>query len=224
MELLAALAGTYYINKRSTEKVTKYFVAFLWLTFAVELIGAYPAIAYFSEYKYFSFVKDTPFRANYWLYNCFFLVSYSFYVYYFRSFIKNPMSRLFLKTLIILYVLSGIVNLFVTDVFFRAFSQYLGIVGSLMLLLSIILFFFELLKSDAILKLKKFLPFYISIGVFVFTLCITPLNIFMQHFNIPTGDDLFVNLRANVYLYTNIFMYSTFILGFIICSTKKTYY
>ncbi|MGK0295909.1 MAG: hypothetical protein ACI884_002081 [Ulvibacter sp.] len=85
----------------------------------------------------------------------------------------------------------------------------------------IVLFYFQLLKSDVTLNLKFFLPFYISIGVLIFNLLITPIDIFDDFYS---GEDiLFTKIKNIVYLFSNLFMYSSFILGFIICRRKKSY-
>jgi hypothetical protein len=69
------------------------------------------------------------------------------------------------------------------------------------------------------LNLKRFLPLYVSIGVMIFYLCVTPLSIFSDYFN--SENSLFVKLQVHLILFSNIFMYSFFILGFYICSRKK---
>jgi len=222
LELLAAIAGTYYLKKVAYLKSTKYLVIFLWITIFIELISSYPAIAYFSEYKYFSFIKDTPYENNYWLFNLFIIFSIVFYIYYFRSFLKGKNWKLLLKILSYLYVLSSIVNLLFTDIYFKGYSQFTTITGTLLLFLSIVVFYFELLKSDELLNIKRFLPLYISIGVLIFYLCITPINIFSEYFG--GENNFYIQLKANVYLYANIFLYSTYILGFIICSNEKRSY
>ncbi|MCW8981918.1 MAG: hypothetical protein OQJ83_11085, partial [Altibacter sp.] len=84
-----------------------------------------------------------------------------------------------------------------------------------------VLFYFELLRSDMLLQLKHFLPLYISAGVLVFNLCVTPIDIFSEYFK---NNTFLVELKVYVYLYANIFMYSSFIIGFIVCSKKKRSY
>ena len=85
------------------------------------------------------------------------------------------------------------------------------------------LFFLQLLKSDFILNLKRFLPIYVAIPVMIFYLCVTPVSLFSEYFKTSTGNSLFVDLHVHILLYSNIFMYLFFILGFIICSkTNKS--
>lgn len=221
-ELVAAIAGTYYLGKIPPLRSTKYLVYFLWLTIIVELICSYPAIAYFSEYKYFGFVEDTPYEDNYWIYNVYIIISYLFYIYYFRSFLKNKVLKSFLLYTMILYAIVAVVYLFVSDIYFNGISSVASIAGTLILTFVIIAFYFELLKSDVLLKLKHFLPLYISVGVLVFHLCLTPIDIFSEYYD--DKNTFYNELKANVYLYSNIFLYSTFTIGFLICSRRKTSY
>jgi len=220
LELLAVIAGTFYLrNNTNTLLVNKYLVYFLWYTFINELIGSFAPIAYFTNYEYFSFVKNTLFSDNVWLYNIYTLVSFSFFGYYFITLLQSEKLKKRLYIIYFSYLVIGIINLFVTDIFFKGSSIYTSIVGTILLLSIIIVFYFDLLQNDIILDLKKHLPVYISLGVLVFYLSVTPLDIFSRYFN--SDNDIFVSLRTNILLFANIFMYSTFILGFILCTKKK---
>ncbi|MDN3724061.1 hypothetical protein QRD02_06675 [Aequorivita sp. SDUM287046] len=222
LEVLAALAGTYYLKKTSSPfKNTKYLVQFLWLTVFVETVGLYSPGAYFSNYELFSFVKDTPFAENYWWYNIYILVSYTFYIFYFISFVRKDYWKTIFGVAVGIFLLSSTLIFIFTDIFFKGYSPYVSIAGTILLFFSIVLFYFELLRSDLILALKWSLPFYISVGVLMFNLCLTPVELFIQYYNLKEGNELFVTLRSNVLLYGNIFMYSIYTLGFLVCSKKK---
>lgn len=219
---MAALSGSYFLG-HSGSKVnsTKYLVWFLWITVFVEMLASYVVIAYYSNYRIFSFIENTSFQNNYWLYNIYNVVGFSFLTLYFVSFLKNKIwHRIFALLTIALIIIPGLVIIF-SPHFFEPPSRFVVLARTLLLFFSILLFYFELLSSNLLLSLQKFLPFYISVGVLVFTLCVAPLDILFHYFNISEGNDLFVKLRFDVLLYANIFMYVTFILGFLICSTKK---
>ncbi|PKA84425.1 hypothetical protein ATE92_2614 [Ulvibacter sp. MAR_2010_11] len=223
LELLAAIAGSYYLIKvPNHNKFTKYFVCYLWLTFVVEIICTYAPIGYFSGYEYFSFVKDTRFERNNWLYNCYFAVAYTFYAYFFGHYLRDKLLQKSLYLLAGIFFICSLISLITGDYLFVQDSKFINLGGTLLLFLSVILFYFELLKSNIILNLKRFLPIYLSVGLIVFYLCTTPLTIFSQYFN--AENNIFVNLQVQLILYCNIFMYSTFIVGFIVCSGKKTSY
>lgn len=224
LELFSGIAGIYYIMKvPAISTSSKLLVAFLWFTFFLEVIGSYSPIAYFTDYRLFSFVEDTAFRKNFWMYNIYAIISPVFFVYYFRFYISNKAQRLILLVLTMLFVVSSVLNLALTDVFFKFESQYVNLAGTFLLIVSISFFFLQLLKSDYILNLKRFLPIYIAVPVMIFYLCVTPISIFSEYFKTSTGNNLFVDLHVHILLYSNIFMYSFFILGFIICSKTKEY-
>ncbi len=222
LEFLAALAGTYYLKKAESNRVNKKLVLFLWVIFTIEIFSLYTALGHYSNYEYLSFIEGTWYVGNYWLYNPFIICQFLFYIYYFWYYIDDKRSRRVIAYLAILYTILSVINLFVSDVFLKGYSQFSTIGGTLVLIITIIIFYFELLRSDVLLNLKSFLPLYISIGVLIYNLCITPIDILSLHFG--DGNQFFVLFKLNIYQYLNIFLYSTYILGFIICSREKKSY
>ncbi len=220
VEILAACLGLYYLAKKpNVSKATKQLVTLLWITVFVELTATYTLVGYYSEYKIFGFVKDTVFVRNYWLYNIFFIYSFAFYSYYFAFLNENKKNKKRLYFLIALFVLFATINLFISDSFFTQIIIFTEVAGTLLILLTTISFYFSLLKSDTILNLRNYLPIYISIGVLVFNLCISPLEIFSQYYKAINPN--FVKLRIIFLLVANIFLYGIFSLGFIVCSKKS---
>lgn len=221
VEILAAITGTYYLKKGPSLRSTRLLVMFLWMTILVETLASYVVIGYYSDYKYFSFVECTPYRDNKWLFNIYIILSFTFFIYYCGSFLKGRLIRQVVKYSTILYVISAVIYLLTTENYFIETSHFSSIVGTLFLSVVIILFYFQLLKSDTILNLKYFLPFYISIGVLIFNLCITPLDIFSEFYS--NKNSIFWKFKNIMFLLSNLFMYSSFILGFIICRRKNFY-
>jgi len=220
LELLAAIAGTYYIRKnQDTLLINKYLVYFLWYTFISEVIASYGVIAYFSNYGYFGFIKDTIFERTFWLYNIYLLLFYSFFIYYFNELLVSNSLKKVIKIVLFVLLIVGVIHLIYDNLLFKDNSLYIIIVGSFFLLLTIIVFYFSLLKSDRILNLRKYLPIYVSLGILVFSFCIIPLDIFFNYFN--TNNNIYIKLRINILLFINIFMYSTFIIGFLVCAKNK---
>ena len=104
LELLAVIAGIYYlIREPNIKNRDKYLVYFLLFNFFLEILASYAPIGFYSNYKYFSFVKNTPIENNVWLYNVYLLINFSFFTYYFRSFLQNIKTRMVLKNLIFLF-------------------------------------------------------------------------------------------------------------------------
>lgn len=224
LELLAAMSGIYYLKQSvNPAKNTKYLVVFLWFTVFVETVGCYAPIAYFTEYQYFSFIKETSFESNIWWYNMFIVINFTFFTFYFLAFTRNKLVKnIGITSAVLFFIISICVYVF-TDGFLSTVSNFVIISGTLLLLMSVLSFYFEVLRSDLLLQLKHFLPFYISVGVLVFNLCVTPLDILSDYFNVGNGNELFVKLRTHVILYANILLYFSFTLGFLICSKKKKF-
>jgi len=86
-------------------------------------------------------------------------------------------------------------------------------------LFSIFLFFFDLLKSDRIFILTKYLPIYIAVGVLVNNIALTPMAIFSQYFIF--NNELFINIKAAIVPIVNVIMYGLFTIGFLKCSKNK---
>ncbi|MCF4102581.1 hypothetical protein L1I30_12970 [Gillisia sp. M10.2A] len=224
LELLAAMAGSFYLFRvKPRNKYTKYLVYFLWLTFVVEIVGIYSSYAYFSDYKKLSFLKDSVFQRNFWLYNIKGIIEFSVLAYFFRSFIKTVSWKKTLKYLALFFILSTILNLIFSGSYFMAYAAYTAIAGTILVLISVGFYFCEMLKSEAILKFKSSLTFYIAIGVLFFQIVLTPLKIYSRFF-IESSNPEFVALWKPLLVIANVFMYTCFIIGFLICSQKKRSY
>ena len=220
LEISAGITGLYFLKKNpDTNPVNRYLVFFLWYTVFVEVFGLYAPLAYHTDYKILPFVKDTLFANNYWWYNIYILISFSFFTYYFTSFFKQHKIVRLVILLIIVYLISSISFLICTDIYFKGYSIFSNIIGTILILLSIIYYYFNLLRTNKILSLKKTLPIYISIGVLVYNLISTPMDIFSEYFN--SSNDIYVRLKSYILATINIILYASFIVGFIICSKDE---
>lgn len=225
IELLAALAGTYYLKKsKSIIKHSKALVYFLWTVFLVELVGLYSGFAYYTNYEYFSFVKGTLFESNLWWYNSFAVISFAFLSLYFISFLKNRTMKFVFTNLTGLFSFASVISFFFSDNFFDTSSVFITISGTLLILCIILYFYYELLRSDLILRILGFLPFYVSIGLLVFNLTVTPVDLLSKYFTTAEDNEIFVSLYLNVYLFANFFLYLSIIIGFLVCTKKKFLY
>lgn len=201
----------------------RYFVWFLWLTVFVELIATYAGVAYHSNYKYFSFIKGTPFAGNYWMYNIYSIIAFVAYICLFTFHLHNRRWRKGLIFTTGAFIFASILYLLLTDVYFIAHSDFTFIVGSLIVLTSIGVFYWELLKSDEILSINRSIHFYISVGALVYHLGFVPLVIYSRYYILETNPE-FVKIYVFILYGINYFLYSLYILGFLICSRKKRSY
>lgn len=217
-ELLAALAGSYYITKsKNTAFRFKFFAWYLWFVLIADIVGIYAVWNYFDNYQTFPWLQDSPFARNEWYFNCLIVISYLVQsLMFIDSLIASKMKSV-LKAATLFYLIFGVIEiLFIGDVF----KEYIIInifLGTLLLLSSIAVYFQQLLKSDKILYFSKDLLFYIAIGVVIWNLCVTPIYIYDDYFN--SENEEFILLYAAILRYCNIFMYSAFAVGFVVCVT-----
>lgn len=215
VEFLAAVAGTYYLFKTpNAQKIIRLFVYFLWLTVFVETIGLYAAYAYFTDYKNLEFLRDSPFKRNYWLYNSFHVLSFGMYFFFFILHLNSAKIRRILTLTALIFLFTVIINLLYSGIFFLAYSAYSSVGGTLIIIICIMAYYYEILKSDRILNFYKNSVFYVSIGVLIWYLVVTPLLIYSKYYTLASPD--FVALHGLIIILSNVFMYGMFIIGFII--------
>lgn len=218
-ELLAAMAGSYYLTKKpNTQIAVKMFVYFLWITFFVEIIGLYATYAYLTNYKDLGFLKDSPFKSNHWLYNIYGVLSYLIYFLFFALHLRRKKFRKIILSLTVFFAVTGTINLILSDSFFNAFSAYSHITGTIIMILCISAYYYELLTSERILYFYKNVAFYISIGALIFHVVSTPLFIYSKYFTRQSPE--FILVYEVVLKSANFFLYGIIMLGFIWCSGR----
>lgn len=216
IELLAFVFGLIYYQKNKSRE-TYFLVWFLGITIFTELFKWY---AYFVYSGFLSFLQGSVFESNYWLGNSYALISYLFYINYFKWFLLSKKSIKTINLLSVLFIIISISEIILSSGFFYRFMPISNIVGTLFVFISIGFFYLELLKSDQILVVTRSLPFYISVGALIFHLCTTPLFIYSVYYS-NSIDPGFVNLYRHFIFGTNILLYSIYILGFLVCSQTK---
>lgn len=224
LELLAAISGSYYLRKAEYPlKNTKYLVWFLWFTVFVELLGSYAPIAYYSDYRFFGFIKDSVFANNSWWYNIFSVLNFAFFTYYFTSYIRPKWIRNALYSGIVVFLVSSAIYYAVSKNAFFGSESFVNTPGAILLLCSVMVFYYHLLRSELILKLNYFLPFYVSIGVLVFNLTVTPIEQLSMFLTTDEGNEFFLMLYVNVVRFANFLLYPLIVIGFLICSKERQF-
>lgn len=79
-------------------------------------------------------------------------------------------------------------------------------------------YYYEMLKSDKILNFYKNLAFYVSVGVLIRYLVVTPIFIYSKYYTNASPD--FVEMYGLIIIVSNVFMYGMFITGFIISAGR----
>ncbi|WP_272023097.1 hypothetical protein [Olleya namhaensis] len=221
-EILAAVAGL-VLYKKFKSKAVRLFIWFLVYVQFIEIVGAYPL--FLAKTKQFSWlktiIKNTIFDRNFWFFQVFWTVlSTAIIALYFILVNKNNGIKKGLKILLISFLILSTIILIVDYNALHTNSIFSLEILSLIVILSVtICYFIQLLDSEQILKFYKSLSFYIAIGVFFFWLVTTPLYFFEQYFN--ANDYAYVHIKNYVYLFSIVFMYLSFAMGFIVSTSEK---
>lgn len=222
VEIMAAVAGL-FCYKKYKHTITRYFIYFLIYVVLLELIGRYPT--YLANYKTLNSIRDficgTVFESNHWLYTIFWTIgSALFYSFFYRKILKNTQYIKIIKYSSILFLLSTVIYIATHwDAFFISSFPFIKIFGAIVILICVIFYFIEILQRDMILSFYKSLNFCISVVLLIWYIVITPLVFYDIYFS--TADWNFVFLRRDIYLYANIFMYSSFAIALLWCKPEN---
>lgn len=185
----------------------------------VETLGLYPTYAYFSDYTSLSFIRNTPFERNYWLYNIHKIISLLTYLSLFTSRLGGKRMRKIFWILIAVFAVSSFYNLIFSGIFYIGHSVFTTVSGTFLLVVIILIYYYELLKSDQILDFYYNVVFYISLGAVVWHLVVTPIFIYNKYFSLQSPD--FVLLHSWILRLANVFLYGTIIVGFLFAYRRE---
>ncbi len=217
-EFLAAITGLFCLRKYKNTPV-KYFIYFLCFIAISEFLSLYTLFVENGSFLWF--LKGTIFERNYWLVTMYWTIgSIIFYSFYYLKVIRAKKYLNILKfssfaylTFVLLYI-STHFNAY----FYKSFAS-IDIAGTVIIFICVFFYFLELLQSNKILKFHKSINFYISSVILIWWLIITPLVFYQSYFN--NVDWNFIFLRWQIYLFANIFMYSTFTFALIWCEPEN---
>ena len=209
-ELLAAIIGTIYFFKYKHTHL-KYFLFLLWYITFTEFIGWYA-----SENNVLVFFDENGIDYNHWLYNLLYFVFFiTILTMYLRS-IKDRRQKKWVKIFIMSYILISFINWSFVQSFIFEMSEIPYVVGSTFLIITILFYLIQLLKSDTIIVFHKALLFWISIALLIFHAGTIPFSLKYNDYALFQGiHELFLIIYILSFL-----MYLVFTFGFI-WSTKE---
>lgn len=227
LEFSAAITGIFCL-KKYTKSPVKYFIYFLVFVAFAELFCAYNYFVRPNKFLYF--LKGTKFEKNHWWANIYWVIgAILFYAFYYRKILHTILFKNIIKTLQYVFLIFSIVYIALHwEAFFNSFFVVLDLSGALVIFACTVLYFIEILLSDKILHFYKSINFYISATIFIWWLIITPMSFYDVYYKYEVGKSLysfydqeFYRLRRLVFLFSNIFMYLTFIFAFIWCKPEN---
>lgn len=199
LELIAIIIGFVHYHKYK-HTLLKYFLWFLCYGFLSEMIG---------------FLVSYVFKQNNVIvFNIYTLVQYEFFLWLFYRHFKTAQYKILTKSVMLFVGFSFIINsIFFQDIL-NTFQSYSLLLGGFFLIITIILFFTELLNSDVILMVKNLLIFWVAVGILLFQLGLIPVFIATKYINYSNG-----NTYGYILLILNFITSLCYSLGFI--WTKK---
>jgi len=144
LELSAFLLSIYYYKNNKTREIL-YLTWFLSITIFVETISSYSFLL--DKFSFLTRLKGTNFEHNYWLYNIYMIVSYLFYTSFFKWYLKSKKAIKALNYLSIIFVVGSILYLIISGGFFEGYSLFTLLIGTLLVLLSIFYYYYEIIKN-----------------------------------------------------------------------------
>lgn len=217
IEFLAVVSGLFFYKKYKNT-TAKFFIYFILYLFICDFIS----LNYHTFIdRYFSSLKGTILERNKWWSTLYWKIGaiVFFSLFYYRI-LKTSIFKRILTALTFCFLIVSLFTIFTNwDDFFIQSFPIISIIGAIVILSCTIFYFIEVLRSDKILAFYKSINFYISLAIFIWWLIITPL-VFYEIYNSKADWD-FVILKWQIYLFANIFMYTTFIIGLIVSKPEK---
>lgn len=223
LEIIAASVGTYLLFKNKINKPHTWVVYYLWLVIVLESYGFMVGLSKQTNYEYFAFLKDTFFGNGSWATNIFSVLFTVLLLSYFLHFLRGHLERILIQIFTLGYITLALILYSDLETLQLPVIPIVLVSGSLLLFITILLFLLNLLKTDRVIELKTHFPIYVATGYLFFLLSTTPIDIYFKYYDIELNES-YVNLRASIYLYVNLFLYFILTLGFILCFWKKKSY
>jgi hypothetical protein len=224
LEFLAAVTGLFFYKKYKNT-AAKYFIYFLWF------IAISDTLCYYTHYvkpdRFLSFLIGTKFEKNHWWANLYWVIgAIMFFSFYYRKILKTELHKRMIKVASYGFFAFSLIYIALNwDAFFNQFFFVLDLLGALIIFLCAVLYFIEILLSEKILVFYKSLNFYISAVIFIWWLIIAPLTFYDVYYKYEIGvgvfDKAFVDLRFQIFLFANLFMYLTYTFALIWCKPEN---
>jgi len=172
IELVTIFIGIYHYKKYKNTFL-KYFLWFLCYGFFTEMVGFV--------------VSDISKKQNFIVFNIYALIQFLFFLWLFYKYYKTPVYKTLIKFMWGVILLFFIINtLFFQDIYVT-YQSYFFLIGGVFLLISVILFFIEILNSEAILKIKHLPIFWVAVGIMLFQLGFIPVFLATKYINYSNG-------------------------------------
>lgn len=209
--------------KRHKDYNSRYFIFFIWYVFVIEIGASYPL--YLREFTIFkpikTIIEGTALETNPWWYNVFWTLGSVLFIcfYIHRILITDPFKRIvaWISFGYLLFYL--IYNLIHSENFFNGNDMGSFIIGGAVVVISISLYFIELLAVDRVMDFKSSFNLIVLGALFIWWLVIAPTLFYEEYFNVV--DLGFLNLRKQILFSCNVLMYGMFSFALAYCKPQN---
>ena len=166
--------------------------------------------------EYFGLYLGTLLGSNTLLYNIFSFFYFLFIFKVFKEAIQTKIYKKMINVIIVIFLAVFVVSALIKDFYYgNQIETY--VIGTILSILCILMYFSEILKSNKIIQIKHDMLFWISIGFFLFFAGTIPIEIMREIFEFKVA--IFNSLRAIQYTLI-IMMNLCFIVGLLLQKPK----
>jgi hypothetical protein len=199
-EIVTAITATVFY-KKYWETFLKYFLFVLWLIVILEIV--------------IGTLKESGIIVkNNFIYNVVTSIQYIYYLALYYKAMKTQAYQKWVLGFLVVFVVSVIINFIWIQplTLTTPFYSYTFAIGAILLIITIGLFLVEILNTEKILFFKRYLMFWISVGLLVFYTGILPYILSLNFTpNLLRSDSLQI-----IFFTLNLVMYACFTVGFVI--------
>ncbi|SHI66338.1 hypothetical protein SAMN05444363_1175 [Flavobacterium terrae] len=168
LQFITAIIGSiYYYKFKNT--VLKYFLLLLWYTSVNDIFGLL-----YQSYNNAS--------SNYFIYNIYQIIRFITILFIYKVYIESKISKKIISFFIIAYCLSVVINFFVES-FWDEYFLNTFIIGATFIAISVLLFMFEILRSEKVLYISESLIFWISSAYLIYFVPNIPFYIVRKYYS-----------------------------------------
>ena len=204
VEVIAAIIGSIYFYKYKNVFLLKYFVLLLWYIVLNEFIGLY--------------IRLYHDASNAIAINIYNVINFTYILLLYKNYLVSKKSKKLVLTMLITYLISFIVNGFFENYLYQ-FQSIPYIIASLFIIITILLYFREILNSEKVLYTNKNLLFWIGIGLLLYFVGNIPFRILRNYYEYLTDATILFLINFTL----TIVMNTCFIIGFIWSDKKQLY-
>ena len=212
LELLAALAASYYMV-RTKDTSVRYFVYYLWFIVFVETLAMYPLLYNLTDDAFIQKIADSKFRDNHWLYSLYNPIAVFFIGRFLIDNTKKIVSHRIIRSLSLGYLIFAVCYFLYTGTFFERSIPYDWVVSTFIIFIMVVIYLRELMNSQRILSFYKSPILMVLIVLLLWYICITPLLIYETHFVV--SNQTFIDFYRVFLDSSNFILYSWYIFAFL---------